>query len=67
MCRAYINSSVKRIMVLHSLFTKLFREVERERARTRVREKNLKSKRRVEIQGAKVKLRLGWCSIEVRG
>jgi len=30
------------------------REVEREREGTRVREKNLKSKRRVEIQGAKV-------------
>jgi hypothetical protein len=43
------------------------REVERERARTRVREKNLKSMRRVEIQGAKVKSRLGLCSIEVRG
>jgi len=43
------------------------REVKRERARTRVRDKNLKSKRRVEIQGAKVKLRLGFCSIEVRG
>jgi len=54
-------------MVLHSLFTKLFREVERERARTRVREKNLKSKRRVEIQGAKVKPKLRLCLFEVKG
>jgi len=43
------------------------REVERERARTRVREKRLESKKRVVIQGVKVKLRLSLCSIEVRG
>jgi hypothetical protein len=46
------------------------REIERERARTRVREKKtLEKKKRVEIQegGAKVKPKLGLCSIEVRG
>jgi len=46
------------------------REVERERARTRVREKTLGRRiKKVEIQevGEKVKLRLGLCSIEVRG
>jgi len=46
------------------------REVERERARGRekgLEEKNLKIKKGVEIQGAKVKLRLGLCSIEVWG
>jgi hypothetical protein len=51
-------------------FHKTFREVERERARTRVREKKLgRKKRRVEIQegGAKVKPKLSLCSIEVRG
>jgi len=43
---------------------------ERKRARTRVRDKKaLERKKRVEIQegGEKVKLKLGLCSIEVRG
>ena len=45
--------------------------VERERGRVGRKEfwekKSLVRKKRVEIQGAKVKLRLGLCSIEVRG
>jgi len=46
------------------------KEVERERAKTRVREKRLGRRiKKVEIQevGEKVKLRLGLCSNEVRG
>jgi len=45
------------------------REVEREGARGRekgLEEKSLKIKKGVEIQGAKLRLRLGLCSIEVR-
>jgi len=46
------------------------REVERERARGRekgLEEESLKIKKGVEIQGVKVKVRLGLYSIEVRG
>jgi len=46
------------------------REVERERAKGRekgLEEESLKFKNGVEIQEAKVRLRLGLCSIEVRG
>jgi len=46
------------------------REVERERARgreKRLEDKSLKIKKGVEIQGVKLKLRVGLCSIEVRG
>jgi len=47
------------------------REVERERARERRKgfweKKSFESKKMVEIQGAKVKPKLGLCSFEVRG
>jgi len=47
------------------------REVERERARKRRKgfweNKSLEGKKRVQIQGAKVKPTLIFCSIEVRG
>jgi len=46
------------------------REVERERARGRekgLEEESLKIKKGLEIQGAKLKLRLGFACSEVRG